>query len=145
MTRVLKIKHEVDPGLAILDKLGTSIQGVDVFNSQVLVALYIRPKTSTLGGQAFFLTDTAVDEDRHQSKVGLIIKTGPTAFVDPAGIWFKDADLKVGDWVVFRNSDGWSLSLPVWDSKIGSTETVLCKLMDDTAVRARIPNPDVIY
>jgi hypothetical protein len=81
------------------------------------------------------MTSKSRDEDRHQSKVGLILKTGPSAFVDEGGKWFSDLDLKVGDWIVFRPSDGWNVTV----------NGVLCRMFDDTAIRARIPHPDNVY
>ena len=103
-----------------------------MLNTQVLVAVYIRPE-KTMGG--IFIAAKTLDEDRYQSKVGLVIKTGPSAFVDEGGKWFSNLDLKAGDWIVFRPSDGWNVTV----------NGVLCRMFDDTAIRARIPHPDNVY
>ena len=123
--------HEADPRETLLKELG-DISGVELLNTQVLVAVYIRPE-KTKGG--IIMAAKARDEDRHQSKVGLILKTGPSAFVDEDGKWFSNLDLKAGDWIVFRPSDGWNVTV----------NGVLCRMFDDTAIRARIPHPDNVY
>lgn len=123
--------HESDPKKALLDDIG-DISKIELLNTQVLVAVYIRPE-KTKGG--IIMTSKARDEDRHQSKVGLIIKTGPSAFVESDGKWFSGLNLKVGDWIVFRPSDGWNITV----------NGVLCRMFDDAAIRARIPHPDSVY
>ena len=123
--------HEVDPKETLLNELG-DISKVELLNTQVLVAVYIRPE-KTMGG--IFIAAKTLDEDRYQSKVGLVIKTGPSAFVDEGGKWFSNLDLKAGDWIVFRPSDGWDVTI----------NGVLCRMFNDTAIRARIPHPDNVY
>jgi len=127
----IAMHHENDPREMLLKDLG-DISKVELLNTQVLVAVYIRPE-KTKGG--IIMATKARDEDRHQSKVGLIIKTGPSAFVDENGKWFSDLNLKLGDWIVFRPSDGWNVTV----------NGVLCRMFDDTAIRARIPHPDSVY
>lgn len=81
------------------------------------------------------MTEKAKDEDKYQSKVGLIVKMGPSAFVDEQQNWFKDVNIKDGDWIIFRPSDGWQMLV----------NGVACRLLDDTVVRGRIPDPDMIW
>lgn len=123
--------HEKDPKAALLEQVG-DISKVEVFNMQVLVAVYIRPEKTKSG---IYLSDKARDEDRYQSKVGLIIKKGPTAFVDKDGEWFSGLDIKEGDWIVFRPSDGWNITV----------NGTLCRMLDDMSVRARIEHPDQVW
>ena len=123
--------HESDPKETLLKELG-DISGMELLNTQVLVAVYIRPE-KTKGG--IIMAQKARDEDRYQSKVGLIIKTGPSAFVDDEGKWFSGLDLKVGDWIVFRPSDGWNITV----------NGVLCRMFDDASIKSRIPHPDFVY
>jgi co-chaperonin GroES (HSP10) len=125
------MSHEVDPKQALLDELG-DISEIELLNTNVLVAVYIRPE-KTKGG--IIMTEQARDEDRYQSKVGLIIKTGPTAFVESDGKWFSGLDLKAGDWVIFRPSDGWNITV----------NGVLCRMFDDAIIKGRIPHPDSVY
>ena len=122
--------HEKDPKKVLLEQVGGT--SIEIFNMQVLVAVYIRPE-KTKGG--LFLSDKSRDEDRYQSKVGLILKKGPTAFVDKDGEWFSGLDINEGDWVVFRPSDGWNITI----------NGTLCRMLDDMSVRARITHPDQVW
>jgi co-chaperonin GroES (HSP10) len=123
--------HEQDPKKVLLEQVGDT-SSIEVFNMQVLVAVYIRPE-KTKGG--LFLSDKSRDEDRYQSKVGLILKKGPTAFVDKDGEWFSGLDINEGDWIVFRPSDGWNITV----------NGTLCRMLDDMSVRARIAHPDQVW
>jgi len=78
--------HEEDPRTEILNKVG-SLDGVEVFGSDVLVALYIRPQKTKSG---IILADSTREEDRWQGKAGLILKLGPTAYTDDEGNKFRD-------------------------------------------------------
>lgn len=142
---VFAFSHTEDPKEKIFRKIG-NLDGHEVFNSQVLVGVYQRPEeTKTKSGLVISVKTTG--EDRFQSKVGVILKMGPSAFRDEKGVWFKDQEMNAGDWVVYRASDGWSVSIPLEAPETGDerTQGFLCKLMDDTAIRMRIPHPDAIY
>jgi co-chaperonin GroES (HSP10) len=123
--------HERDPKDVLLEQVGDT-SSIEVFNMQVLVAVYIRPEKTKSG---LYLSDKSREEDRYQSKVGLIIKKGPTAFVDKGGEWFSDLDISEGDWIVFRPSDGWNITV----------NGTLCRMLDDMSVRARISHPDQVW
>jgi co-chaperonin GroES (HSP10) len=125
------MEHEVDPAQALWDSVG-DVSKVEVFNNQLLVAVYIRPQKTKSG---IYLTDKTTDEDRYQSKVGLVLKKGPMAFDDNTGQWFKDVEIEVGDWIVFRPSDGWSITV----------NNVLCRMIDDTNIKGRVDNPDRVW
>lgn len=126
------MQHEIDPACAIWDSIG-DISGFEVVNNQVLVGVYQRPDVKTKSG--LYLADTTRDEDRYQSKVGLIVKLGPSAY-DPQGSeWFRNFVGEVGDWIVFKPSDGWALTC----------NGVLCRMLIDEDTRARITHPDMVY
>ena len=125
------MKHAVDPREAILKDVG-GLSSVEIFNNQILVAIYIRPE-KTSGG--VLLPNQTRDEDKWQGKMGLVLKKGPSAFVDESQNWFNGVDVAVGDWVFFRPSDGWGLEV----------NGVLCRLLDDTVIRGRTPGPDMIW
>lgn len=126
-----RMTHDVDPRKTIHDELG-DISDVELFHNQVLAAVYIRPE-KTKGG--LYLTNNLRDEDKWQGKVGLIVKAGPDAFKDETGRWFNGVNINVGDWIYFRPSDGWQLTV----------HGVLCRILDDTDVRGRIPAPDAVW
>jgi len=125
------MQHDTDPKDDLIKAVG-SIDGLDLYHNQILCAVYIRPE-KTKGG--IVLPDQHRNEDRHQSKVGLILKVGPDAFVDESGVWFKDVSVKTGDWIVFRPSDGWSITV----------NGVLCRILKDENVRGRVSHPDLVW
>ena len=126
------MEHDEDPGEMLARKIGRTLKDVDVFNNGVLVAVYERPKKTKSG---VILTQTYVEEEQWQGKACVIVKMGNAAFRDPDERWFVGADLKLGDWVVIRPSDGFPISV----------NSVKCRLVNDTAIRMRIPAPDVVW
>ena len=70
-----------------------------------------------------------------QSKVGLVLKKGPSAFVDETGEWFHGTAVEVNDWIVLRPSDGWEINV----------NGVACRIVDDISVRGLIDNPDRVW
>lgn len=125
------MSHEVDPKQKLLDDLG-DISPFEIFNNQILVAVYIRPIKTKSG---LYLPDQSREEDKVQGKVGLVVKKGPAAFVDETSEWFKDISVELNDWVVFRPSDGWSITV----------NNVLCRMIDDTAIRGKVDMPDRVW
>lgn len=123
--------HAVDPKQKLLEDLG-DLSTVEIFNNQILVAVYIRPNKTKSG---IYLSDQSREEDKVQGKVGLVVKKGPSAFVDDANEWFKDISVELNDWVVFRPSDGWSITV----------NNVLCRMIDDTAIRGKVDVPDRVW
>lgn len=134
IVRSHKIKYDdANPRARILAELG-DISEIEVLNNQVLVAIYTRPE-KTAGG--FIMGTKTKEEDEYQSKVGLIIAMGSAAFTDDSGRWFQrlKRPFAVGDWVLFRPSDGWELDV----------NDVRCRYFDDTRIKSRIPSPDIIW
>jgi len=128
----MRMLHEVDPRQDLVNKLGPELNDVEVFNTNVLVAIYIRPAVTAKG---IHVADQTREEDKHQGKACLIVKAGPVAFKDPENKWFVDADVDVGDWVVIRPSDGWPVNINGVD----------CRIINDTAVRAKVTAPDIVW
>lgn len=127
----MTMEHEVDPAEKLRKEVG-DISGFDIYNNQVLVATYMRPQKTKSG---IYLPDSTTAEDQFQSKVGLILKTGPDAFVDEDNKWFRDVNVSVGDWIVFRPSDGWNITV----------NNIACRILDDTAVRGKVDKPDRVW
>src|SRR3984893_6300443 len=94
---------ETDPKKLLTSVVGLGDGDLTVLHSQVLVAGYVRPG-KTKGG--IFLTDKAVEEDRWQGNVGLVIALGKGAFKDDGVAQFHGDKLKVGDWVMYTPADG---------------------------------------
>lgn len=125
------MEHDVDPKQKLLDQLG-DLSGVEILNNQILCAVYVRP-TKTKSG--IYLADQTTAEDRFQGKVGLLVGMGPAAFQDDTGQWFADSSFKLHDWLVFRPSDGWNITI----------NGVLCRMLSDTQVKMRVPTPDLAW
>lgn len=127
----MQMAHEENPKQKLIKAAG-DLGSIEIFNNQILAAVYIRPKKTRSG---IYLPDAVVAEDEVQGKVGLVLKMGPTAFVDETNKWFKDITVETNDWVIFRPSDGWSIVV----------NGVLCRILDDTAVRGKIQAPDQVW
>lgn len=128
---VLAMNHEEDPRDKIMSELG-DISGFKLLNNQVLCAVYIRPEKTKSG---LYLSDKYRDEDRSQGKIGLLIAHGPSAFKDESGEWFGGYEFNIKDWLVFRPSDGWPVTV----------NGVLCRIMSDTQVKGIVDNPDRVW
>jgi co-chaperonin GroES (HSP10) len=127
-----KMDHgDVDPALELVDKIGY-IDDIDLFFNKSLVALYVRPEKTKSG---IILADSTRDEDLFQGKAGLVLKKGPTAFMDDGDAKFHGQDVNVGDWIVFRPSNGLKMDI----------NGVRCVLLQDVQVELRIPSPDVVF
>jgi hypothetical protein len=124
------MSHEEDPKQKLLDQLG-DISDIELFHNQVLLAVYLRPEKTKSG---LILTQGHLDEDRYQSKVGMLIKRGPLAF-EQDGNWFTGMTFNDLDWLIFRPSDGWSITV----------NGVLCRIFDDISIKGRAPHPDSVY
>jgi co-chaperonin GroES (HSP10) len=127
----MTMDHASDPKAGILKDIG-NLSTIELFNNQVLVAIYVRP-TKTKSG--IYLPDATVAEDKIQGKVGLVVKKGPMAFVDASEQWFTDIEVDEGDWVIFRPSDGWGITI----------NNLMCRILEDTAVRGKITAPDQVW
>ena len=122
---------DVDPAQELIEKAGY-IDDVDVFFNKILCAVYIRPEKTKTG---IILTDDIRKEDEYQGKAAVVLKVGPTAFVDDGAARFHDQKVSVGDWVVFRPSAGLKMTL----------NKTHCVLIQDVQVELRIPAPDVVF
>jgi len=127
----MQMDHAKDPKETLLQEIG-DISKMEVFNNQLLVAVYIRPQKTKSG---IYLTDKTTEEDRFQSKVGLVLKKGPSAFDDSTGEWFSGMEIEEHDWIVFRPSDGWSITV----------NNVLCRMIDDVNIKGRVDHPDRVW
>jgi len=127
-----------DPSEALLKKVG-DLSGIEVLGSDVLLITYIRPNRTKSG---LYLADDTVNEDKYQGKCFLVGKMGPLAFLDENGNKFRD--IKEGDWVVARASDGLALTLNP-ENSISSANAVPCRIITDINIRIRVSSPDAIY
>lgn len=116
----------------IIAAAGPGLDGMDVMSNQILVGIYIRPE-KTKGG--ILLTDATRDEDKWQGKIGIVLKKGPLAFQNDDRNDFAGQNVEVGDWVLYRVSDGFSLDV----------KNAHCRLLEDVHIKGRVTDPSVIY
>jgi co-chaperonin GroES (HSP10) len=135
----VEYQHDTDPKQALLDKVG-DISGIEIFGSDVLLALYTPPEKTKSG---LIISDDTRNEFKFQGKAGLVVKLGSTAYRDEQGNKFRD--IEVGDWVCFRPSDGWPLQLNTRRTRISKDGIVDCRIITDINIRARVSHPDEIY
>lgn len=121
----MAMQHTGDPKEEIWKAIG-DLSDLKLFGNEVLVAIYIRPQKTSSG---IFLTDNYRDEDKWQGKIGLVLKKGGTSLVA------ETDKVEVNDWVLFRPSDGWGLTV----------NGVMCRLLDDRVIRGAPAKPDTIY
>jgi len=121
----MAMQHIGDPKDEIWKAIG-DLSDLKLFGNEVLVAIYIRPQKTSSG---IFLTDNYRDEDKWQGKIGLVLKKGGTSLVA------ETDKVEVNDWVLFRPSDGWGLTV----------NGVMCRLLDDRVIRGAPAKPDTIY
>ena len=133
------MSHDIDPRDDLVRRTG-DLESVEVFGGDILVAIYKRPEKTKSG---LILVDSTRSEDVHQGKVGLVLKMGPTAYLDEDGNRFRD--IKEGDWIVFRPSDGWRVTLNTLQGNYSKDAIVDCRIVSDACVKMRVTDPDSIY
>lgn len=121
---------DLDPKKEIFDKVG-DLSEIKMMNANILVGIYIRPQR-TKGG---IIIHSVQKEDQFQGKVGLVLSIGPLAFKDDETTKFGGQQLEVGDWVMFRASDGDALDV----------NGQRCRLLQDVTVRMKIAQPDSVF
>ena len=139
------VKDYIRSSLGELDDL-------DIAFNDVLVAKYIRDEIVP----GLVASAETQKEDSWQGVVGLVLKLGPTAFQDdertkfPWERWIAaglvstagEAPFKPGDWVLYRNSDGWDKDIAFAESR---TQFVKCRFIQDAHIRGRVRYPGRLY
>lgn len=122
---------KLPPKEAHLDALDGQFKD-QVLHSQVLVMTYVASEV-TKGG--IIRPHKAIEEDRFQGKIGMVIAMGPGAFKDDTVAQFHGKKLKVGDWVLTRPADGMEIFYK------GNT----LRLFEDVSIKAIISDPSLYW
>lgn len=122
---------------AVHDKLGHALDDFQVLWGQLLVAKFVREKIGSL-----YTAPKRQTEDLYQGKCGLVLKLGPMAFKDDETTKFHNQKVNVGDWVVFRTSDGTDVDI----TPLGASTGIPCRLLEqESQVRMIVQRPDLVY
>jgi hypothetical protein len=132
-SKITQISQSENPREAIIDAVG-SLDGQVVFSDLVLVGTYIRNE-KTSGG--IIRPTDVMKEDEYQSKVGLVLKTGPLAYSDweGEGDQIRGQNAQLHTWVVFAIKDTW----PV---QINGTP---CRFVPYDKLRMRLTDPTLVF
>lgn len=131
-------RASVDPKAALVESLQGRHLGIQMFHGNVLVATYIEPE-KTAGG--IIKPDRTLAENRFQGKGALVLRMGPLAFKDDNIAKFGGAELKEGDWVMVRPSDGFELFAVDSSGQAGTS----CRVFKDVDIIARLDDPALVY
>lgn len=136
-----KIGEGKDAATAIVDAIGKKlITDYEPLHNLVLVGTYVRSDV-TKGG-IYLGGDRTRAEDRFQGKIGLVLKVGPTAFVDTPHVKFGGKTVKAGDWVMYKPSDAHEFFFVDDKSRLDGSSA---RLIEDTLILARVSDPESIY
>lgn len=120
-------------------QLGDALDGVDVFFNQILIAKWV-PKTVGVSGR-ILSTVQGQKEAAWQGKCGYVLKKGNMAFKDDPDHEFHGVDVAVGDWVLYRYSDGWDIDV----IPVGTLDHVQCRVIADVEIKGKISRPDLVW
>lgn len=124
------VAASADPKQAILDTVG-DLSGIEVIGDRVLMGTFIRPE-KTKGG--IFLTDSTKEEDIWQGKVGLVLKWGPDAFINPETGESYAQSVKVGEWAVYYGGDAKPVQVNNFPCRLIRDSLILMKVTDPMAI-----------
>lgn len=128
-----------DFSTSVLDRLGKTLDLYTCFPTDVIVAKFQRTHLGTSG--KLLAAPATSREDRWQGKVGLVIKLGNHAFHDDSDASFFGFSLTVGNWAVYRNTDGFDFDICI----PGTTDRIECRRLKDGEVFGKVQRPDLIW
>lgn len=133
----INVVHTEDPKQVLFDKIGHIPEGVVQF-SRILVAIYQPPSVDKTDKGVFLTQKLSADDAEEalwQGKVGMVVSTGPQAYVDDETTKFHGTKVEVGDWVWFRPSDGVMCEI---------NETP-CRVLTERDIIGKLPHPDMVW
>ncbi len=143
--RELADAASTDPAAPLLAAAG-DLSDYEVFHNLALVATYVPPpkiiKRDDGTDYVLHEADNTQAENRYQGKIGLVLKVGPTSFLDDSIAKFGGVKIQPGDWVIYRPSDGHELFIR---DRRKFNEGLSCRLIEDTFIRGRVTDPSLIY
>lgn len=127
-------KREADK---IFSQIGEArLAACTLFFNWVLIAKWIPEELGSL-----IASEDTKKEARWQNRVGLVLKKGPTAFLETDERHFHGCDVKVGDWVHYSAADGVEMAFrSLGNVGIG----VICLRIEDSLIAGTIEHPDFL-
>lgn len=137
MTYVPPRLDSVEEAKKMWEVLGDVLDHIKVMHNQILVATFSPDKVGNI-----YRANQSRKEDVYQGKVGLVLKKGPMAFVDDDATKFHGQNVKLGQWVVYRNSDGYDLSIAPngWHG-----EKIPCRMLEEGHIKVILDFPDIVW
>lgn len=129
-SKIEQISQSDNPKAAILKAVG-DLSKQDVFTDLVLVGTFIRHE-KTSGG--IIRPQENIQEDEHQGKVGLVLKTGPIAYADWEDDETRGQNARLNSWVVFAIKDTWPVQINGAPCRFVPYERLRMRLTDPTLV-----------
>lgn len=129
--KIEQISQSKNPRQAIIDAVG-DLSRLHVCADLVLLGTFIRNER-TAGG--IIRPKENVQEDEHQGKVGLVLKTGPLAYGDWEEPDARGESARYGKWVVYYTMDARQL-------QINGTP---CRMIPYEKIRMVIPDPNMVF
>ena len=130
----MQMTTEIDSRAEIQNAVKDYVNDIHLTGAQVLIGIYVRPQ-KTKGG--IILTDDYREEDVYQGKAGLILKMGPMKMDEKDADFFGDKAPQVGDWVMYRPSDGFPM-------EFGNKQK--CRILSDRRqIKAILASPDMVW
>lgn len=113
-----------------------ALDGFEPFHNQILLGIFMRGTAKEIaGGHKLYLPESVVREDQFQGKVGVVLKIGPLAFKSDGRNDFGGQNIQIGDWVVFRVNNGFTIDI----------NKVHCRMIEDVHVYGRVADPMTIW
>jgi hypothetical protein len=129
--KIEQISQSKDPRRAIIEAVG-DLSKQEIFSDLVLLGTFIRNE-KTAGG-IIRPTDN-VREDEFQSKVGLVLGRGPTAYSDWEDEDKRGDNARHGTWVVYAIKDSWPVQV----------NGTACRFVPYDKIRMRITDPNLVF
>ena len=129
--------HKEDPAAVIWREIGDDLKGFDISAQGVLVATYKRADDAMTSG-GVILAHQVVKDDEFQSKAGLVVMLGRRAFVDDEHVQWHGYRCDVGDWVMFKASEGMKMA-------IGGPGGAHVSLLSDVFLKIKIPTCNSVF
>lgn len=107
------------------------VDAIDIYLNRILTIVYIGYE-KTAGG-IIKPTETKA-EDIYQGKTALVLKVGPSAFMDADGWSFQGQRVEAGDWITFKIGNSSQIEI----------NKVACRIVEDRFVETRVRDPRMV-